>query len=507
MPANSKHKEFERYSALYTKVRDCKRGEEAIKGGGEAYLPRLTGQSNAAYERYKQRGAFFNATGRTINALTGLMLRKDPIVEVPAVIEEDLNSITSNNLTVFELLRDCAEASLTYSRKGLLIDADEDGKKVYIAPYDALSIINWRTDVVDGEEILTMLCLEEIAEKIDEKDPFVVEEIPQIRVFELENANEAENDPEEETQPGKLVVRLYRKAKDVEGADKTKDWVQYGDDKYPQIMGARLERIPFVIIGSISNEFSPEKPILADLATLNVGHWRLEVDYKHGLHLCALPTPWAAGFDGGEGGLHIGPEKAWVSDDPQARAGYLEFTGSGLTAIKEAIERTENQMATMGSRILENQKAAQEAYQTVKARGGSDTASLSNIAATVEKGVAKALEWVARWKGKPEADISVKLTRDFIDADADPQLVTSLIAAVQAGKMSIETFLWNLKRFELIAPDKTVEEELEQIEAEDEAALERDLNTQREQFSINNPNASEEEEENNTGGGNEDDDG
>lgn len=464
MPADSKHKDFERYQSLYSKIKDCKEGEGAIKAAGENYLPRLSGQDVSAYDRYKKRGAFLNATGRTINALTGLMLRKEPVVEVPQNIEEDMESITSNNLSIYELIRDCCEASLSFARQGLLIDADENGDEVFIAVYDALSIINWRTRMYEGEEILTMLCLQETATKISEEDQFHTEYVDQVRVLQLEAG-----DDEEEGELGKLVVRLYQKQE-----DNNNKWIQVGEDIMPQVMGARLDRIPFVIIGAIANEISPEKPILADLATLNIGHWRLEVDYKHGLHLCALPTPWAAGFPK-EAELYIGPEKAWVSEEPQAQAGYLEFTGRGLEAIEKALQRTENQMAVMGSRILENQKKDTEAYQTVKARSGSDTATLSNIAATVEKGIEHALQWFARWKGKDDAEVNINLTRDFIDADIDPQLLNALLQAVQAGKMSIDTFLWNLKKGELIPPDKTVEDERQEIEEEDEANLERDM--------------------------------
>ncbi len=36
---------------------------------------------------------------------------------------------------------------------------------------------------------------------------------------------------------------------------------------------------------------------LADVMVLNLDHYRLDADYKHGLHFTALPTAWVAGFD------------------------------------------------------------------------------------------------------------------------------------------------------------------------------------------------------------------
>ena len=457
MPADTKHKDFEKYQETYQKIRDCKAGESAVKIAGEAYLPKLTGQKPAAYERYIARGSFYNAMGRTVNALTGLVMRKEPMFEVPKEIEDDLENITSNNLSIIELTRECIEAALSYARQGLLVDADNTGKKVFIAVYDAMSIINWRMQVIDGEEKLTMLVLQETCSKIDDKDKFVTKDIPQVRVLQLEGEDQ------EGVIPGKLIVKVYQKK------EQSSNWEQVGEDMMPNIQNKRLDYIPFVFIGAMANEISPEKPPLADLATLNIGHWRMEVDYKHGLHLCAIPTPWAAGFPK-NAELYIGPEKAWVTEEIGATCGYLEFTGQGLSAIKEALERAEQHMATMGSRVLEQQKKSQEAFATVKSRQGSDSATLENIAGTVEKGLEKALTLYSLWKGRGDVEIEVTLNRDFVDVELNPQQLTAMLAAVQAGKMSTDSFLWNLKRGELISPDKSIEDELSEIE------LEREMN-------------------------------
>lgn len=461
MPADSKHKLYKRYSSIYTMIYDCKEGERAIKEAGETYLPKLGGQTNTSYAAYKSRGAFLNATGRTITALTGLMMRKDAVVEAPKELEEDFDNITSDNLSLQQLLMECCESSLSYSRQGLLIDADEKGDNPFIAVYNALSILNWRSTFVNGEEVLTMLTLKETAVEVDKEDEFKTNEIEQVRVLTLDKEDEGD------ATLGKLLVRIFQKK------DDSSKWEQVGDDMYPTISGVRLDYIPFVFIGSMSNQVTPEKPILADLASLNIGHWKLEVDYKHGLHLCALPTPWAAGFPK-NASLFIGPEKAWVTEDSNAKAGYLEFEGAGMDSIKDALERTEQAMATMGSRILEAQKKNIEAAQTVRIRQGSDIATLSNIASSVESGVEKALVFYALRKGKTEVDIEITINRDFVDADLDAPTLSALLQTVQAGKMSVDTFLWNIKRGELMPPGKSIEEERKEFEAEDEMNSEFD---------------------------------
>jgi len=67
---------------------------------------------------------------------------------------------------------------------------------------------------------------------------------------------------------------------------------------------------------------------LEDIIAVNLDHYRLDADFKHGLHFTALPTAWVSGFDKAAS-LRIGSSSAWVSETPGATAGFLEFTGRG----------------------------------------------------------------------------------------------------------------------------------------------------------------------------------
>ena len=69
-----------------------------------------------------------------------------------------------------------------------------------------------------------------------------------------------------------------------------------------------------------------DKLPLADIIAVNLDHYRLNADYKHGLHFTALPTAWVSGFDKSSN-LRIGSSTAWVAETPGATAGFLEFTG------------------------------------------------------------------------------------------------------------------------------------------------------------------------------------
>jgi hypothetical protein len=433
-------------------------GEEAIKEAGKLYLPQLSGQTETQYKTYRDRGSFFNAFARTITGLTGAIIRKEPSIKTSPEIDKSLSSITLAGESIQEVIRMITQEVLSYGYYGILVDMPfvaEDkisptNTNPYFALYPCASILNWETVQVGDESKLIMLTLAETVYKKDPENVLSLIAVDQVRLLNIDKQ-------------GVLVVSIFQK---IEKPNKQGDaeWVQYGDDIYPKVRGKNMDHIPFVFFGAVSNNPIPTAPPLVDLANLNIKHWQVNVDYYHGLHFCAMPTPWASGF-GKETDLYVGCEKAWVSDDPQAQCGFLEFTGTGLGAIEKALDKLECQMAIMGARMLEEQKKAAEAAETVVMRYSGDTATLSSIVTSVEQGVIKAIDLIGDWKGI-EAKTEVRMNRDFVSIKLSAQDITALLQARQAGEISQGTFLYNLQVGEILPPDRTIEDEKALIENE-----------------------------------------
>ena len=91
-----------------------------------------------------------------------------------------------------------------------------------------------------------------------------------------------------------------------------KDW-KLIDTKIPLRLGKPLPLIPFVFHGPRHSRPTVEKLPLADIIAVNLDHYRLDADYKHGMHFTALPTAWVSGFDK-TASLRIGSSTAWVSE-------------------------------------------------------------------------------------------------------------------------------------------------------------------------------------------------
>lgn len=439
------------YKAMHpkwAKISTLLQGEEAIKAAGKAYLPQLTGQTPAEYEAYKNRGSFFNAFAKTVEGLTGAVVRKEPSIETNPKVDELLGDVTLSSESIQEVIRVVIREVISFGYYGILVDMPPSENDViptdatpYFAMYPCTSILNFRTVQIGDEDKLVLLALQEFTSRENPENPLELIPVEHIRLMEIVE--------------GKLMVRVFEKTKaDKQGNDQ---WIQVGEDLFPKIKGKNLDFIPFVFFGCITNTPIPQAPPMNDLGNLNVKHWQVSVDYYHGLHYCGMPTPWAAGF-GKSSELYIGAMKAWVSEDPQAKCGFLEFTGTGLTAMVTALDKLEKQMAVMGARMLEEQKKASEAADTVRMRYSGDTATISTIVSSVEQGIIKAIDLLGEWMGI-EANTEVRMNREFVAQRLSAQDITALLQAYNGGGMSLDTFLYNLQVGELLPPDRTIDDE------------------------------------------------
>jgi hypothetical protein len=82
MPVNTTHPEYEENLPAWLRARDVIAGEDAIKCGGEKYLPRLEAQTDEEYAAYRDRASFFNTTARTADGYLGLLFRRPPFIKV-----------------------------------------------------------------------------------------------------------------------------------------------------------------------------------------------------------------------------------------------------------------------------------------------------------------------------------------------------------------------------------------------------------------------------------------
>src|SRR5437899_2352661 len=85
MSVNETHPDYDFTLPEWIRARDVLAGEDAVKSGGEKYLPRLDSQTEDEYCAYRKRAAFFNGTARTADGYVGLIFRRPPLLVVGEV--------------------------------------------------------------------------------------------------------------------------------------------------------------------------------------------------------------------------------------------------------------------------------------------------------------------------------------------------------------------------------------------------------------------------------------
>lgn len=450
------------------------------------------------YDAYIERAMFFEASGRTVKALAGAIMRKAPAVEWIPGDEDFLETVTPEGESLEQLLRRVVENEVSVGRCGILVDAPEDSEgdaNPYAAFYGAEAIINWRSALVDGRRRTVLVVLRESVEE-PEEDGFAVESCEKYRVLRYGSALEywGETSAEEEAEGfdadstvedmlpfyglalSDLNSKIYwqeiwRKVEEDSPNKKKASAEKFILEKrvFPRKAGGLLwDEIPWKFVNPSDCEEGTHQPPLLPLVNVNLSHYRNSADIEHGLHFTALPTAWAAGFDLRQGSkLTIGSGVAWVAENPQAKAGYLEFTGAGLAAIKEEMDRKEKIMAALGSRMLEEQSKVGEAYETVRLRVAGEQSTLALVAQTVSDAMTQVLRWLAAWRrpGFAVDRIGLTLNQDFSIGRLDAQSLQTMMAAVQSALISWDTFFFNLHRGEIYPEGRTPDEESDLIAA------------------------------------------
>ena len=458
MSVSETHPDYDKSKFRWKRCRDVIDGRDAILSAArrsdrirgslfsgdrlvDLYLPRLKGQDDEEYFAYAERASFFNATSRTVEAMTGLVFMRDPVVKLPPAMAEIEDDITLQGTGLREFAEEVVEQVMDVGRVGMMLDypasapkgltvaaAEAANIRPFLRWYQSERILNWRCGVVNGRKVLTMVVLEEEHER--PVDEFTSEAVTKHRVLSLDG--------------GAYRVRLF-----------SDDVVEL--DEYPTQNGAPMDYIPFIILGPQGSTPDVQKPPLLDLVDTNLSHYRNSADHEHGLHFTGLPTPYVAGVQLEDGKtIELGSTQLLVFSDPEARVGFMEFTGEGLAALERAMEAKERRMAVLGARMLSDEKSAPEAYGTVELRTAGERSALGSVSKAASDAVSRLLRWMAEWMGAG-GEVEFSLNTDFGASKIQPDLLEKLFKGYQTNAIPLEVLFENLKAGEIVSPDMDFE--------------------------------------------------
>ena len=457
------HPEFKGAEYRWSVVSDACKGQEAVKAAGEKYLPRpnYEDKSNEArnrYNRYRERAAFHNITGRTKDVLVGIAFSKLPVLETPGSIEYVIDDIDGAGVNIDQQAHETLEEVLKLGRHGLLVDypqtiapasrADMDAGliRAVTVGIEASQIINWRIERVGAKNKLVLLVIAESMIEITE-DGFGQESVQQNRVLRLNEGN--------------YTQELWRK--DGKGA-----WYVYVPEfSITDGSGRPWDEIPFTFVGSVNNDSRIDPSPLYDIAELNIAHYRNSADYEDGVFYAGQAQPWMAGLSEEwrdwmqEQGIFVG-SRAPILLPEGGQYGIAQAQPN--TQAKEAMDQKEAQMIALGARLLQPGSAVKTATEA-QGELESNHSVLSLAVANVSEAYTKCLNWMLRFMGD-SGEASYTLNTDFSRRDLDATIMTALATVWGTGQLP-ESDLWRaMRRTNLIDPQKTDEEIKEEIDSQ-----------------------------------------
>ena len=483
---STRHEDYTLLSPKWIRQRDVMAGEDRVKEKRTVYLPALSGQQTtsgfqqqtaiSSYDSYLDRASFLNASGRTRDGLVGAITRKQPDLDWPEADLALLDSVGSSLEGFDELTNEVLDEVVGVGRYGHLVDLPDFGVSnptPFVSTYSAENITDWELGVVPTKDNvgqkrpIRVNLLERTRQIADDGHELAKYRILHLGVPQPVTEDEKKMATEEFLSTLGLMPEdftdgfIYYQEVWLEADTSEESETVFHRDQViiPRAAGGVLLReIPFTFFNANTIRPKPEKPTLLDLVVVNLGHYRNGADHEHGLHFTALPQPWVSGFKF-DGPLFIGSGVAWVTEEPNASAGYLEFSGQGLGAIKEEMRDKEKRMASMGARLLESQgpESGAEATETVQLRQAGEMSVLARISIAVSMGLSSTLKFLQRFRGQSE-EVGIVLNQDFGVTGLPPAMLNSLMEQVIGGLMSWDTYVFNLRRGELY-PDNWDQEQ------------------------------------------------
>lgn len=434
-------------------------GTRAMRLAGETWLPRTKHESDAIYQDRLKISVLRNFYRQSLTSLAGKLMRKGLQLDTaasggkgPAEMQDWLRDLdhcgTPGDLmfkrsfiwgvrdAVSFLLADYPVTGGTQS----LADERTRGIRPWLIPLSIWDVCGWREENVMGRRITSQLRY--IMRTEEPVGMFGRQDVETVRVVEPD------------------VIRDFRKGR-------------RGNWELVNSAVNTLGRVAFHHVASDVDENSNPRGGMADLAWLNMEHWQIRSDQRLTMRVNSFPILFGAGMNEIP---PIGPNGGITSEEPNAKLEFVESGGAHLAAARTELTDLEDTM-----------RGQFAMYQARPAGGGGETATGRSIDAS--EAMAPAQGWalnakrafeaamadMAELAGKgtgPGAGGTLRVDTDALVSNLDAGKLSELRAARAAREISRETYLAQLKRYDVLPDDFDAAADQELIDNEPVPELE-----------------------------------
>ena len=458
-------------------IRFCTLPEFYLLEASDEYLPQDYLEEKESYQVRKTRAqsSFQNYYCHLRDLVCGTALRKG--VATPETVPSEWGNffedvdLEGHSLVSFakEAFTEALDGGVSaiwveYPKLPTDLSASEE-RRLNPRPYFVLmkydQVLECRYDVFNAEigaqnifgAFPTYLRVKTEVRRASEENEFFEQVIPAVRVYDIvnlaDNSTSELSDQPEPAIPGQRVrCRLYTKRNTPGTVDK----YVLEDVSYLSI-----PFIPFVpVLGGKKEAFFRARPLLFDIARLNLHHWSVSADLAETIHLTSSPILTGTGVRPDDE-IKAGAGRALFSQNPDAKFNLMSASMEGASVTLENLKRVEGAMERLAAVAMTTGKTqAESGFAKLLDRSQSDS-QLAVLVQGLEDALNRALLYASAYRSIPE--VRVTISKNFIPVKLHSQQVMALSSLFKdSNAITIEMFLKMLEAGEMFEglPDFSV---------------------------------------------------
>jgi hypothetical protein len=429
-------------------VADVYAGTLAMRAAQTTYMPKNPSELDEEYRSRLKRSVFPPFFKRAIGKLTGIVTKRDPNwKDTSPQFLDDFKNIDGagtkgevfgrnalaaairdgHSLIYVDLPPPVQETASLASEPTLKDEADANLRPHWIL-YKKAQAINWRTEIIDGQTILTLLVLRE-EDKVSDGDY------------------------------GSTCRTLFRVLRPG-------SWEVYALEKKQLVLiesgSTSLDYIPiYPVYGEECAPFESEPPLI-ELALMNIQLWQKQSDLDNILHIANVPIMWCRDRNTNVPFQAVGPSILIDLKGEHSEIGFAEHGGNAISAAQADIERLKGEMGMAALEMFAEKTPGPKTATGEIIDTAESNSELSLMVKSYQSAMQKAYE-------THEAMMNQTASGTFEPNVEYDRLVFTVEemnfykALVDAHGLSLETMLELLKRAGKFGPDFDVKEELLKI--------------------------------------------
>lgn len=394
------HPDLVRMRLKYQRIRDCLTGN--VKERGEEYLPDPSEVREEAdikrerYVKYHLRATFLPVTRRTQQGLVGQVFVRKPAVVAGNLPETVTKSVSVQGHSLNSFANYILNETIATGRGIIVVGVNDDSGAAMCDYIEADNFITW-AELPYG--------------RVDDLGRNIGSVV--LRMFTSEVSDNGITP--------KMVARLAQYRLDDRGFAYLRLCLSKTDDSnwsaYVPIVarGVHLKHLPIFPIGADDNTLRISVPPLLELADLNISHYVNSADYEEHVNVAGQLTTVVSGLEQKWYDKNIDGKIAFGVRSPlplpaNAKA-YLLQAQANSTA-KEAMDKKEAMMVSVGARLIEQRQVRRTATES-NIEAESYHSILGHIAINVSSGMTAALVDLGLYYEGEAAKNSIALNTEF----------------------------------------------------------------------------------------------